>query len=228
MEIVNANSLAETLDVINESFFHGQAPTVSERKEAAKWIATLQGKPGSYFGMFAPTDADLRNRVRVFTGEVVRSKVATKHVLGEEACRALILLNVPDTGVKDALARATRNMLIRLRETENRNEVHGFYCCGTCSTSYWRNVAVGGLDRNDERLAEGMKILKSLRIGDGRWRRFPLYSTLLALSEINIKSATEEIRYAAPVLEHYLKQATREDKYSERRRILFERILARY
>ena len=72
-----------------------------------------------------------------------------------------------------------------------------------------------------------MKVLKSLRKGEGQWRRFPFYYTLLALDEIDLPPAVEEMRYAAPVLENYLKRTHQTNTHSERRQILFEDILAR-
>jgi hypothetical protein len=227
MKILSVNSLAGTLDAINEAFFYGHKLTKTQKLEAAKWIASRRGKPGSYASMFAPTDKDFKRVVKVFTGESVRSNAATSHILGEEACRAMILLNVPDANVKNALNRANLSMLKRLREYETQWKVHGMYCCGICSASYWRNIVVGGLDKKEQRLAAGMKKLKTYRLGNGEWRRFPFFYTLLALNEIELKSAIEEMRYAAPLCERYLKRATSGSKYSQRRHDLAERILAK-
>jgi hypothetical protein len=227
MRTVTAGSLAETLNNLDEAFFLQRALTRAERITAARWIAERQGKYGSYADMFAPTDRDFEKGIKVFTGESVRSGAATGHILGEEACRALVLLKVPDPMTKAALARARFGMLRRLRETETRSKVHGIYCCGICSAAYWRNVAAGGLDRREARLAAGMKQLRAHRLGDGQWRRFPFFYTLLALSEIRLKSAVEEIRYAAPRCERYLKHAHGTGAFARRRRLLAERILAR-
>ena len=72
-----------------------------------------------------------------------------------------------------------------------------------------------------------MQILKEHRLGDGRWRRFPFYYTLLALAEMKGKVAAAELQYAAPVLERVMKRRARGEKYDSRRRLLAERILAR-
>ncbi len=111
MVTVNTESLAETLDGVNDAFFYGQVLTKSERKDVARWIAEMQGKSGSYAGMFAPTSSDRSNGIKVFTGETVRSSAVIGHILGEESCRALILLGITDAAVKDALDRATLGML---------------------------------------------------------------------------------------------------------------------
>ncbi len=227
MVIVNTESLAETLDVVNDALFRQRRLTATDRRELAGWIAQRRGKPGAYAGMFAPTDEDLHNGVRVYTGELVTSGAAIGHILGEEACRALILLRVEDSTIREALDRATDGMLRRLRQTENMSKVHGMYCCGICTVAYWRNVMVGGLDRNEERLAAGMVALRARRSKDGRWRRFPFYYTLLALSEMNLRPALDEIRYVAPLLERYVRRRVADNTFSERRHIISERILAR-
>ena len=69
--------------------------------------------------------------------------------------------------------------------------------------------------------------LRGSRKGDGRWRRFPFYYTLLALSDIDLPGAVEEIRYAAPVCEAYLKRPPKPDSTSQRRHELVERVLGR-
>jgi hypothetical protein len=71
-----------------------------------------------------------------------------------------------------------------------------------------------------------VSFLKEHRDGRGRWRRFPFYYTLLALSEASGGSAEPELRYAAPGLERMLKRRARGDRYHRRRRTLAERILA--
>ena len=227
MVIIHTESLAETLDAVNEAFFYERILAESRRTEVAKWIAEMRGKPGSYAGMFAPTTVDRGKGIKVFTGEMIRSGAAVGHVLGEEACRALILLGVPDTTVRGALDRATDGMLHRLRRTEDAGTVHGIYCCGICSVAYWRHVIAGGLDRNEERLAAAMRALKAHRTSDGHWRRFPFHYTLLALSEMDLGEAVDEMRYAAPVLERYVKRPTGRGRVSERRHVISERILAR-
>lgn len=47
MVTVNTESLAETLDVVNDAFFYGQVLAKSERKDIAKWIAETRSKAGS-------------------------------------------------------------------------------------------------------------------------------------------------------------------------------------
>lgn len=227
MNIVDPDSLAATLDTLNEMFFSGTKIAKANREPTAKWIAGRQGLRFSYAGMPAPMDAECNADHRVFTGEPIKSAASASHILGEEACRALILLDVNDEFVASALKKATQGMMSRLLlpSGEPNPETLGMYCCAMCSCAYWRHLAVGGLHDSKKRLAAGMEALKEHRKGDGQWRRFPFYYTLLALSEIKLPAALEEMRYAAPVLKRYLKRAPKDDIYEQRRRILAQRIL---
>jgi len=227
MNIVNPDSLASTLDALNEAFFLGTKLAKADREPAAKWIANRQGLRFSYAGMPAPMDAECNAELRVFTGEPIKSAASAGHILGEEACRALILLDVSDKYVASALEKATQGMMKRLLlpSGEPNPDTFGMYCCGMCSCAYWRHLAVGGLRDSKKRLAAGMELLNEHRKGDGQWRRFPFYYTLLALSEIKLPSALEEMRYAAPVLQRYMKRHPKDDVYEQRRHILAQRIL---
>ncbi len=222
----NAGSLAGAVDKINQSLFYGKTLNDSSRELLARHIVSTLGKPGSYASMFAPSSTDLEQGIRTFTGELLRSRAGISHVLGEEACRCLVLLKVPDVRTRDALALATQGMLQRLNQAEAEGYSLGMYCCGTCSVAYWRHLAAGGLDRNEERLVAAVEALKAHRTGDGHWRRFPFHYTLLALSEIGVDLALEEMRYAAKVLDRLTRRPFPKDQYSDRRHLLYERVLA--
>ncbi len=121
--------------------------------------------PRAYAEMFAPTSSDYATGVRLFTGERVSTRVGIGHTLGEESCRALLLLRVDNAEVAGALKRASRGMLGRLAATPGSD---GMYCCRTCSSAMWRHLAAGGLDETEARLTAAMKTLKSHREANGR------------------------------------------------------------
>lgn len=225
MTLVNRTSLGATVDAVNDAMFHGRRLSKADRVEAAQWIASRQDQPGAYAHMFAPTAEDFRLGVRFYTGERIATQAGSSHILGQEACRALILLNVPDRAVNDALGRATEGILARLDPGSSPKA--GTYCCGKCSCAYWRHLAVGGLDAQPRRLAAGIKAIKAKRDGQGRWRVFPFYYALLALSEIDLPAARQELRYAESAVERSLKQTVKDPAIAERRRLLAERVLAR-
>lgn len=196
MNHLDRDSLGSTLDSLAEALFFHRELTASQRTAAARWIARRQGLPGAYAGMFAPTAADASG-LRLFTGERVHSRVGIAHLLGEEACRILAALQVNDASVQAALDRAVQGMAERLEATARDGGSPGMYCCGTCSTGYWRNLANRLFPRAEERLRQGLVVLKAARSGDGRWHRFPFYHTSLALTEIGPDLAHAEMRYAA-------------------------------
>lgn len=223
MKLVDSRSLAGTLDRVNEVLFFGKKLTRQDRKRAAKWIAGRQGLKGAYAHMFAPTAYDFEKGIRVFTGERITSGAAIGHILGEEASRALILLGIDTASVKHAMLRAKKGMQGRLHASVTKNR--GFYCCGTCTAALWRHLTVGGLDHARTRLQKGVAVLKRHRDGSGRWRRFPFYYTLLALTEIDSSSAKAEMHYAAKVCERLVNRQNTRDKYGRRRLKLLETVL---
>jgi hypothetical protein len=157
----------------------------------------------------------------------VVSGAAIGHILGEEASRALILLDGSFTAAHEALKKSNRGMMKALMSCDTSARARGFYCCGTCTAALWRHLAVGGLSKSKRRLVDGLRVLKRYRDGTGKWRRFPFYYTLLALSEIDRKLVAGEIHYVAPVCERLIKRYKAKGRIPQRRRTLLERILAR-
>lgn len=189
-------SLESALATLAEAQFFETPLAAPVRTAAVRLIAGRQGLPGSYAGMFAPTDDDLQG-IRLFTGEVVRSRAGIGHLLGEEACRVLAALPKRDKATQDALDRAVAGMSVQLDEFERRGCLPGTYCCGTCTTGYWRNLANGLFPRAEARLRSGLDHLRQQRVGDGTWRRHPFFHTSLALIEIGPGLAKAELQYAA-------------------------------
>jgi len=212
---------------LGEIFFEGRLLTYAQRVEVASWIAKRHGQPRAYADMFAPTALDFKQGARVFTGEKMTSQAGTAHVLGREACRALILLEVPEPDVLKVMEEAEAGIRARVEASEKRDpDSTGWYCCGTCSVSFWRHLIVGGVNWSERRLLAGQAKLKQQRTGKGKWKRVPYWYTLLALSEMGGALAREERRYAAPGLERYLKRKVKADSTNARRRTVAKRVLA--
>jgi len=222
---IHRDSLGRTLDSVNEALYFNQKISAIAREEASLWIAKRQGLPYAYADMFAPTDADLKNGIRLFTGERLGPSASLRHVSGEEACRALLLLGAKSGAVKSALKSATAGMLAALERADQAGR--DMFCCGTCDPSLWRHITAGGLPGAERWLARGMKVLKAHRDGGGKWRRFPFFYTLLALSEIDLPAAMSEMRYTASVCERFLARSQRPSPYTTRRRRLVELVLAK-
>ena len=226
--LIKRTSLSGTIDAINAAHFDGRALPAAERGQAARWIAARQGLPGSYGGTFAGFPSERSRGIVVFTGERMQSASA-RHILGEEASRALRLLRVRDRGVTRALEAADEGLMRCLARAaeDTRKPNPGLYCCGKCSVGFWRNLLTGGLNRREERLRRGALHLRSVRDGDHGWRKFPFWYTVLALSEMDSHEAKAELKYAAPALERAANRAVPSAVYARRRQELAARTLNR-
>jgi len=224
--LINRTSLSQTVDAVNAAQFDGRPLAKTDCRQVAQWIAARQGLAGSYRGTFAGFPSERSNGIVVFTGERIASASA-RHILGEEASRALRQLGVRDRSVTRALEAADEGLMRCLaRSAEDpRNGNPGLYCCGKCSVGLWRNLLSGGLDRCDERLRRGALHLRSVRDDEHGWRRFPFWYAVLALTEMNSAEARAELKHAAPALERTARRPVRSGVYAERRHTLALRTL---
>jgi hypothetical protein len=221
-------SLGETLDAVNDALFHGESIPPAQRRIIASWVASRQGVSGSYRGMFAPTAADFEQGVTLFTGEKINTGAGTAHILGQEACRALRLLRAGDSRIADALGRAS-SWLAEDWPTSRGHPMRtaGTYCCGKCSVALWRHLAAWDTATARRRIPIGIRALRSLRDGAGRWRVFPFWYTVLALTELNGAEAIDELKYAAPALERAARRSPDgNDRHAGRRLEVARRALA--
>lgn len=231
LTLIDPDSFAKTLEQIQQALFYDTPLLDEQRYEAARWLADRQGLRGSYIGMFAPTAYDLVFDLQTFTGEVLRSGVSVAHVLSEEALAALFRLAPDLPEVHPSIERARRAIFARLEESQPQGQWSGYYCCGMCSAALWRHLASSGRIEDYRRLEHGLQCLQTQRDGAGRWKRFPYYYTLLALSEMDLPSVREEAQYAMPGIEKLLKHAMRvldqreETELERRRRMIMGRIL---
>ncbi len=223
--MLNEDSLAATLDAVNDALFSGRVIPQRQRTVVARWIGARGGQPGSYESMPAPTERDFAAGPALFTGERLTGRGGLACKLGNEGCRALIKLDVRARAVSEALERAQRRMTARLEDADSPRA--GYYCCGSCTVAVWRHMLAGGLDHQELRLANGLKHLHRARLGNGRWRFFPCWYTLWTLLEIPSPEARTELQYAAPVLERALRRQPRpDDTYGLRRRQIAQQALA--
>lgn len=226
--MIQEASLSQTLDAVGELAFQQRKLPAGERKLVAHWIAARQGLPGAYADTFAGFPAERKAGIVVFTGERITSASA-RHILGEEACRVLRWLDVREEGVQAALERADAGLMKCLTRAalDPRNSNPGKFCCGKCSVGLWRNLLSGGLDRREERLRKGVaEVLRAQRAGQGKWRVFPFWYTVLALTEMDLREAREELEYVAPVLERTVQRALPSSSAGKRRQELARRALA--
>ena len=225
--LIHQNSLSATVDAVNDAFFFGKKIPAPERRDAARWIASRQGLPGAYGALFAGFNAERATGIRVFTGERMTSASA-RHILGEESCRALLLLDSRESQPAAALARASGWMIDRVEQAagDSPRNTLGTYCCGKCTVGLWRNILAGGLDRQDERIEMGLSKLRARRDGEGEWRTFPFWYTVLSLVEMDRPASRAELQYAKARLEAEAKRKPGSTPHARRRHALAQRALA--
>lgn len=226
--LLDITSLAKTIENVNESLFFGTPIPQPEQETVTQWIAGRLGLKGSYRGLFAPTPKDFATPATLLMGETLKTGASTAHILGEESMQILKKLPSKDKVVKKALesARDITESFVGEHEVLQGHRA-GMFCCGKCSVAYWRSLSSGCLPYAEERLDRGLKTLKALRDGSGKWRRFPFYYTLLALSEIDHPGVLDEFKYSIKPIERMLKKTTASDTYYQRRKRLAEKILSK-
>lgn len=223
--MLNTDSLAATLDSVNQALFFGSKIRTRDRDAVSKWLTERCGQPGSYEAMPAPTALDFASKPRLFTGEPLTTRAGTACKLGNEGCRALILLDAQTAEVTRALELAGARMGARLEDAVSARA--GFYCCGSCTVAFWRHLLVGGLDHQEDRLVNGLGLLHRARQGNSGWRFFPWWYTVWTLLDVDLTEAKDELKYAAPKLERSLRRPGRaDDMYAVRRAEIARRALA--
>src|SRR4029453_18750891 len=108
--MINTSSLSATVDAVNAAVFDGDVLPAGRRRQVAGWIAARQGLPGAYADTFAGFPNERAKGIALFTGERIGSASA-RHILGEETCRVLRLLEVRERTVTQALARASAGLM---------------------------------------------------------------------------------------------------------------------
>ncbi|MCI0450205.1 MAG: hypothetical protein L0Y79_10565 [Chlorobi bacterium] len=221
--MLNKNSLAETVDNLNEAFFYGNKISKAKANELINWIRTRFGTEYSYNGSFGITNRDLNSKIYTFTGERLSSLASMRHIMAEETSRVLIQLSKIAKRKIPELEKSNKNLLEGIKKAESEGKHIGTYCCGPCTVGLWRHMSVGGFGSYSKNLPKGLEVLKSFRDGKGKWGRFPFYYTLLALSEINHRATKREIEYAKPLIERLLYRMNKNGRYSKRRYDLLQR-----
>jgi hypothetical protein len=212
-QLLVPESLQETvyrLEEVRQGFRTGSD---TEIQEALNWVLGRQGLKGSYRNLFAPTEKDLSEGLQMLTGERYPGRgVLTSHVLGEEALRALILWNRKSHP-------ATMKAIDGFKEMVNKSP-NGFYCCYNCTSAFLRTLSAVKLSGWDEILDKGIGNIKKARASNGRWRGFPFYYMLLALSEMDVPSAKDELRFAGKTAQKLVGKYKNKNDRASRFRII--------
>ena len=217
-KVLVPDSLQETLWRLEEVRQGFGSKSVADVQEALRWVLARQGLQGSYFNLFMPTNQDLSQGVRLPTGERMLSDAGTRHVLGEEALRTVIVWKLRSSSAVTQALKGFNGLL-------EAGGKAGSWCCHTCTIAFLRTLPVVKPSKWDRILEKGLNRIKKARTPDGRWHGFPFYYTLLTLSEMDTPSARAELRHASKIAERLLKRYHSDDRISRFRRLALEATL---
>jgi hypothetical protein len=195
MQILEPKSLALTLRTLEQARLAGGRKDNPEVSKALDWIVSRRAYgPNSAATLtatgndtlprpryFAATELDFVEKTPMPTGEAAR-RDCTRSILGFEAARALIVWG------------RTHDWPAEKVTTQIRNKRHawpptrvGYYCCENCSVGRWRVLAAARISGWEDVVSGGLHELLEQPFQDGRgWHGYPLYYTLLTLSEIHL------------------------------------------
>jgi hypothetical protein len=222
MSLIQPGSLAQTVYNYNDRILFEKPVSAAEKTELAAFLADLQGLPGSYHELFAVQPEDEKNTARLYTGEPLNSNAALQHILGEEALSALLHINSQIPQAQEVVQKALSSMMAFTGMLKQQPPY--FFCCGKCTAAVWRVLQKVDLPEANIFMQQGLKILRDMRLGDGKWQRFPFYYTLYAL--IGIPCSEEELIYAAPAVEKSLQYLHKDDIFHQRKRKIAEQVLS--
>jgi hypothetical protein len=206
-KILVSDSLQETLWRLEEVRQGFRKKSDMHVKEALEWVLSRQGLKDSYCDLFLPTNQDLTQGAQLLTGEIIKTNAATRHILGEEALRTLIVWNLESS----KLVKEATKGLNRIIERGGKS---GSYCCYNCTIAFLRTLAVAKVDARDEILERGLSKIKKAQSSDGEWHGFPFYYTLLFLSEVDSPYAKNELKHAKNAAKRLLKRYSGNDRIS--------------
>ncbi len=222
MIIFHPTSLTASLDSATEVLFFQRAIAPALRDELAHLFIKRQILTGSNSGFFIPYASEPRSQTRLFTGEMLRTEFACRHMPLIETTRVLALL-APDN---PAAARS-----IQLSDRRMNLMCYSTFCskgeCRSLTVAYMRYLAA--LDNEDSavHLSQFLTALAGHRDGKGKWHGFPFYYTILMLSESDDPFAAHELQYAGPLLERLSGQNWSNDRYASRCQSIVNNAMAR-
>ena len=223
--MLNTHSLGATVNAVNEAFLFGERIPKSEASRISTFIASRQGLPGNYGGLFAPAEGELVSSYRLFTGDsVVMTASAARHILGEESLRILKVLDICTPAVQGAIQRAQDKFGEGLAEARRNGYGIGTFCCGKCTVAYWRALTTGWIADAEERIRAGMVDLAASR-QNGKWRRYPFYYTVHCLCDLPRELANAERKYIQPSCERALKGLKPNAEYYQQKSAILENLL---
>ncbi len=218
--LIDETSLSGTIDAVSARLACGGTFSSTETESLVGWLLDRQIRSGRGRGMLDPFPGEFEVGVRLFTGERLQTRIATRNVLTLESARILSALAGEAPEVRSALSRTSEAM---------RHACFAVTHCviGECahsSIAYMRDAASERSSCRRKWIEDHLHVIREHRDGTGRWKRFPFYYTLLALLEVGTPSANAELEYADPACRRVFERASH-GGYAARRKDVLRRAL---
>ena len=220
--LIDETSLSRTIDAVDLRLAEHGDLTRNERDRVAAFLLDRQTPRGRGAGMVLPFPGEFEAGVHLFTGERLRTRLATRNVLTLEAARILSVVAAGRPGVASAVSRSSTAI--------GHACFAASHCvigeCAHSSIAYMRDAASERSGDRRKWIEKHVRVIGAHRDGSGRWKRFPFYYTLLALLEAGTQAANAEIEYAQAACRRVIGRATG-GAYAKRRKIVLERAAER-
>ena len=185
-------------------------------------IISRQCHSGVNSGFFIPFAAESDAKVKLYTGEELKTTLARTHILMIEAARILKLL---------ALDSHALTLSIQLADHCMEKMCYRNFCakgeCKALTIAYLRYLLLDGTGNSTEQIEIHLTKLTGQRDGKGKWGGFPFFYTVLALSESDVALAVQELQYALPACKKQQAQSWPADSISIRRQEIIAKALTR-
>ncbi|MDD5264211.1 MAG: hypothetical protein PHU43_05160 [Candidatus Bipolaricaulis sp.] len=219
----SSESLTQLLERAAAALQQGRPTGAPTRRALVGSLLDRQIQTGRKAGLFAVSPADWQRGPRLWTGEPIRTKLAAEHVLSQEAARLLCRLGGDDPAVGRSVAAASGRLAGTCYAVQ--------HCTiGECATSfigYVRFLAAAVGDDAHAEIAPRIQTLSQHRLGDGRWKRFPLFYTALVLSELRLPAAKDELLYARDACIRAVRHNSVPEPYADRRAQLLSELFGK-
>ena len=181
-------SLGQLVERLNQLEWEQSFLMTAERQKIVEYLLHFYTGHQKYLG-FELAQADFRHGARLFTGERLRTQLGLNYVLSLEICRQFRMMDgfTVETG---EILEAVEKRLQKLCFVNNDCTLGE---CAYCGLAFWRYLLVSGRPDRDARVRRYLDVLRTHRDGNGRWKQFPFYFTLLVLFETKNPQADEEL-----------------------------------
>ena len=220
MNVISEKSLYKTVTNAELFLFEGGSLSLPEKIQLANWILGHQNREKKF--IFYPTTADRDAGVRLFSGEKIKAKFLADNTVELETLRLLALLRPEMPEVQQLFWEANQRLFpICFANGCTVGE------CRHASIAVMRYLTASDFSGSADRLERTLGILKQHRDGDGKWKAFPFYFTLLWLTELPNDFARDELAYTRPHCEKLLTKGLQDDDPgTPLRRKILQRVIA--